>query len=353
VVRNFGHLNKNVLFLRVSPKSLRNGSILSDIKPIFSLSRFLRNSLLGLQLRIKGIARCQMDVGRTRCSAEQQYFHYVRDLFGKKHGMVMEVDEGEWIYPFEYELPNNIAYSTEGKYGEIYYGIKVVLNIPQELDKEIRLPLTVIRYEDLNTMPLLKYPKRDEISKTFCWFFICCLSTSPFVMSVSIPFSGFVPGQKIPVSIEMNNQSHVDIRSTKITLKGLHSFNFEYPSTCKQVEKYRLDYKLAAGVKSGKCLKLEEVLKVPEMLNPSNDSNCKVFQITYVIKVSANVDDPHPSPFIHIPITVGSFPLHFKEGQQKPSHQMPSQIFDSAQLKQKNRKTAQTLYNEVIRLNDL
>ena len=166
-------------------------------------------------------------------------------------------------------------------------------------------------------------------------------------MSVSIPFSGFVPGQKIPITIEMNNQSHVDVRSTKITLKGLHSFNFDYPSTCKQVEKYRLDYKLAKGVKSGKSVKLDEYLKVPEMLNPSNEAHCKVFQITYIIKVTAAVDDPHQSPFVHIPVTVGSFPLIFKE-PLKTTHQMPK-IFDSA----RKTKTAQTLYNEVIRLNEM
>lgn len=74
---------------------------------------------------------------------------------------------GEWIYPFEYELPGNIAYSTEGKYGEISYGIKVVLDIPHELDKQIRLPLTIIRYEDLNSMPLLKYPKERKPVKHF------------------------------------------------------------------------------------------------------------------------------------------------------------------------------------------
>jgi Arrestin (or S-antigen), N-terminal domain len=85
-----------------------------------------------------------MDVGRTRCSGEQQFFHYVRDLFGKKHGMAMEVDAGEWTYPFDYELPSNIPYSVEGKYGEIYYGVKAVLSIPHEIDREIRLPLTVI-----------------------------------------------------------------------------------------------------------------------------------------------------------------------------------------------------------------
>lgn len=261
----------------------------------------------------------------------------------------MEVEAGEYVYPFEFELPSNIAYSTEGKYGEIYYGIKVILNIPQELDKEMKLPLTVIRYEDLNMMPLLKYPKREEISKTFCWFFVCCLGSSPLVMTASIPYTGFVPGQKIPIAIELNNQSHVDIRSTKITLKGLHLFNFDYPSTSKHVEKYRLDYKLVSGVKSGKCVKLEEYLKVPEMLNPSNELHCKVFQITYVIKISAVVDDPHQAPYIHIPITIGSFPLLLKDPTQPANNQKPAQYFDSG----RTTKNAQTLYNEVIRLNEL
>ena len=291
-----------------------------------------------------------MDVGSTRCSSEQQYFHYVRDLFGKKHGLTMEVEAGEWVYTFEYELPSNIPYSTEGKYGEIYYGIKVILNVPQELDKEMKLPLTIIRYEDLNTMPLLKYPKQEETSKTFCYVFICCLGSSPLVMSVSIPYSGFCPGQKIPITIELNNQSHVTVRSTKITLKGLHKFSFDYPSTSKHVEKYRLDYKLVSGVKSGTYVKLEETLKVPEMLNPSNETYCKIFQISYVIKVAAMVDDPHQSPIVHIPITIGSFPLIFKDSNSKDlCHQRPSQIFDCG----RKTKTAQTLYNEVIRLNEL
>lgn len=334
------------------------------------------NALTGLQLRIKGIARTQMDVGRTRCSGEQQFFHYVRDLFGKKHGNIMEVSAGEYVYPFEYELPNNIAYSVEGKYGEIYYGIKVVLDIPHDIDKEVRLPLTLIRYEDLNTMPLLKYPKSDEVSKTFCSFCFCCccFRNSPLILTASIPFSGYVPGQMIPIAIEMNNQSHVDVKATKISLKAVHTFSFEYPSTCKQVEKYRLDYKIIKGVKSGKYVKIDDHLKVPEMLNPSNDGQCKVFQITYVVKITAIVDDPHENPFLLIPLRIGSFPLLFKDSTPTPNNVSNSNsnsstatstastcdliyqqhtLMENWHHHKKINKNAQTLYNEVIRMNEL
>jgi Arrestin (or S-antigen), C-terminal domain/Arrestin (or S-antigen), N-terminal domain len=301
-----------------------------------------------MQFRFKGIAKTSMTVGKTRYSGEQQFFHYVKDFFGKRHGKQMEYEVGEYIYPFEYELPTNIPYSADGKFGEIYYAIKVVLDIPLTFDKEIRLPITVIRYEDLNTMPLLKYPKGEETSKTFCWFWMCCLESAPLVVRVRIPFTGFCPGQKIPISIDMNNQSHIDVKCTKITLKGLHKFVFEYPMSEKHVEKYRLDYKHAIGCAARKSIKIEENLRVPEMLNPTNDQQSRIFQITYVVKVSAVVDNPHSSLIVHIPITIGSFPLIFKETQADVKENLPN-IFESSG----NLKVAQTLYNEVIRLNDM
>lgn len=303
---------------------------------------------LGLQFRFKGIAKTSKDIGKHRYSGEQQFFHYVKDLFGKKHGMAIEMEPNEYIYPFEYELPTNLPYSSEGKYGEIYYGIKVCLDIPHELDKEIRFPITVIRYEDLNNFPLLKYPKREETIKTYCWFWMCCLESSPLLLKASIKFSGFCPGQKVPITLEINNQSHVNVKCTKITLKGLHTFHFGYPSAAIHVEKYRLDYKLAMGCQARKSIKLEEFLRIPEMLNPSNDATCRVFQITYVIKVAAIVDDPYKNLFVHIPITIGSFPLISKENSLQLGEDA-TKIFSA----NPNSKQAQTLYNEVIRMNEL
>lgn len=300
-----------------------------------------------MQFGFKGIAKTSRDL-KHRYSGEQQFFHYVRDLFGKKgNGLVMEMEANEYVYSFEYELPSNLPYSTEGKYGEIYYLIKVSLDIPHQLDKEIRFPVTVIRYEDLNTKPLLKYPKREETTKTYCFFWMCCLESSPLLLKATIPYSGFTPGQKVPISIEFNNQSHVNVKCTKITLKGLHTFHFEYPSNNKHIEKYRLDYKLAMGCQAKKSIKLDEFLRVPEMLNPSNEDTCRVFQISYVIKIAAIVDDPHTNLFVYIPITIGSFPLIFKGTSQVDEN--TTKIFNA----NPNSKQAQTLYNEVIRMNEL
>jgi len=38
-------------------------------------------------------------------------------------------------------------------------------------------------------------------------------------MIVYVPFTGFVPGQSIPVTIELDNNSNVDVDSIKIKLE--------------------------------------------------------------------------------------------------------------------------------------
>jgi hypothetical protein len=306
-----------------------------------------------MQFRFKGIARNIMDVQKIRFTGEQQFFHYVQDLFGKRHGLIFEMEAGEYNYPFEYILPLSLPYSAEGKFGEIYYGIKIIVDIPHELDKEIRLPITVIRYEDLNALPLLKYPKVEEISKTYCYLWLCCVQSKPLTVKATIPYSGFSPGSKMPIFIEIDNQSHVDVRCIKMTLKGLHTFHFDYPSTAKHVEKYRLDYKLTMGCQAKKTIKLEEHLRAPEMLMPSNDRQSKIFQITYVLKICAIVSEPHKSLFLYLPLTIGSFPLTSIKSSKEESKTFNKQSVASTATTLPDNKSLKKSSNEAIKLCNL
>lgn len=62
---------------------------------------------------------------------------------------------------------------------------------------------------------LLKEPRIQEKEKYFC---CCCCKSGPMTMVVFVPYSGFVPGQSIPVTIEVDNNTNVDIDSIKIRL---------------------------------------------------------------------------------------------------------------------------------------
>lgn len=94
-------------------------------------------------------------------------------------------------------------------------------------------------------------------------------------------------------------------------------------------------------------------------LNPTNEFQCKILQITYLIKITAIVDDPHVNAFVTIPITIGSFPLLFKESTPPiPTNNSCNSSSDirnefSKWNNNTKNKNAQTLYNEVIKLNEL
>lgn len=65
----------------------------------------------------------------------------------------------------------------------------------------------------------IQEPKIQEKEKKYC---CCCCKSGPMTMIVYIPYTGFVPGQFIPVTIELDNHSNVDVDSIKIKLERVN-----------------------------------------------------------------------------------------------------------------------------------
>jgi hypothetical protein len=63
---------------------------------------------------------------------------------------------------------------------------------------------------------MVQEPVRKEVSKHFGF---CCWSSGPLTMTVSLPVGGYVPGQDIPVCVDVANNSDVPIREVKCTLR--------------------------------------------------------------------------------------------------------------------------------------
>lgn len=53
-----------------------------------------------------------------------------------------------------------------------------------------------------------------EKSKTFG----SCCTLSTITANISIPFGGYVPGQSIPVKVDLENNSGIKISNVKLTL---------------------------------------------------------------------------------------------------------------------------------------
>lgn len=55
-----------------------------------------------------------------------------------------------------------------------------------------------------------------EKNKTFCCF---CCGSPPLSINISIPVSGYVSGQSIPVKVNVENQSGITVDKVKLILQ--------------------------------------------------------------------------------------------------------------------------------------
>lgn len=120
-------------------------------------------------------------------------------------------------------LPPLLPTSIEAQHGHIRYVIKVVLERSWKHDLTYSTAFTVLKPLDLNyESPMLRNPTKMEIKKIFSFGFF---KSDPLHMSVNIPFSGFVAGQPVNVTIEINNQSRIAIDNVKLSLKKTINYN--------------------------------------------------------------------------------------------------------------------------------
>lgn len=199
--------------------------------------------------------------------------------------------------------------------GNIRYSCKAVLDRPWKTDKEFRLSFTVIKTEDLNLLsPSLYVPSKTELIRHF---YCCCFKSKPFSMSAAIPFTGFVPGQKIVVTINMNNQSSSDIEGTKVSLERNTQYISQTPRKKIKFECLTVKEVFGSGVRAAGTVEFKIALDVPP-LAPTNLNYCRVLITSYQLKILAKVYGAHKNPHLNIPITIGTVP--FRASAQAPNY---------------------------------
>jgi len=213
-------------------------------------------------------------------------------------------------------VPMQLPSSFEGKHGHIRYSCKAVLDRPWKSDKEFRLAFTVIKTEDLNLLPLtLTIPAEQKIVRHF---YCCCFKSKPFFMSASIPFSGYVPGQRIEMAVKMNNQSNADIEGTKVALERITQYISQSPRKKVKHETLVMREVFGIGVGANGFAEVKLEMSVPP-ISPTNLNSCRVLTTCYQLRVLAKVTGAHRNPHMTIPITIGTVPINAAVYSQMPA----------------------------------
>ncbi|CAH1723996.1 unnamed protein product [Aphis gossypii] len=237
-------------------------------------------------------------------TAREEYLKSKMFLVGEKGEFQLEV--GEYIYPFNFSLPHQLPSTFKGRHGKVCYTAKVKINIPWKMNKEKEIMFKIVSSINLNEDPSLAEPKKEIKEKFYC----CCFCKSgPLALIVCIPYSGFVPGQCIPVTVELDNNSNVDVDTIKIKLDRVVQFKARFPSSKTKSELFKIGNVYIDGVKKHTSKTRMEQLQIPNSLEIPNLKHCGIITDTYFLNVEACVIGTHLNEVASLQIILGNIPL--------------------------------------------
>ncbi|KAF5292961.1 hypothetical protein FQR65_LT11078 [Abscondita terminalis] len=277
-----------------SPKKVRGVSIL--FKGDASTSWFIEETHTSNEGK--------QESDRIEVSGYEEYFKIEYYLIGGQ-GDEVEIPVGHHSYPFTCVLPPTLPSSFEGEYGYIRYIIQITFDRPWKFDQVTKKAFTVLSPLDLNSNPRLKEPAKLTLEKYFCCF--CCKS-GPLTCIVSIPRTGYVSGQLLPVVMEIDNISNIEITNVQLMLRKIVTYHTQTPR-----KEIRKDIKVITEIKIGSITPhgsntYNQPITIPP-IPPSNLTNCNLFDLDYELYVELNISGFHTNLTGKIPITIGTTPL--------------------------------------------
>lgn len=179
-----------------------------------------------LSFTVYGSAECKWVESSSHdssytCLGKEVYMNQTTYLIGQQFGNSVQMSAGIHRYNFQFQLPASLPASFKASKGEIKYIFKACLDMPWRLNKKLMLQFTIKRNDDLNEFPDLKLPYHLEETKKLCSLFC---NSNPLLIRVSIPFVGFICGQKIPFKVKFESNSNVPVDGTKFTLNQIVTY---------------------------------------------------------------------------------------------------------------------------------
>lgn len=254
-------------------------------------------------------------------SGHEIYLHNKQHLLGGRGGDLTLLP-GEYTYQFSCVIPPTAPCSFEGTHGHVRYTAKVTLDRPWKFNQGAKIAFTVLSPLDLNHNQLLRvrfrsfsiwnivlvrwilsnfllsvriyqnsqkflkfhsnqHPVNLELQKSFCCLF--CKS-GPLSVTVYIPSTGYVPGQNVPVAVDIDNASNVDIQRVRISLRQICSFKASSPRHGLKKTSHSISEASVGRIAERNCKQETVNLTIPP-IPPSYLTNCTLIDLDYVLMV--------------------------------------------------------------------
>lgn len=128
-----------------------------------------------------------------------------------------------------------------------------------------------------------------------------------------IPQSGYVPGQKIAIVLEIYNQSDVKITGTKYILQQILHYHSQSPEMKIREEKKTIALGRGTEIVSKQQNKIIEKSIVVPMHTPPTSLGHSIIDMKYLVRSIVKTSGVHHSIVIDIPITIGTIKIVHNE----------------------------------------
>ncbi|XP_026741329.1 arrestin domain-containing protein 2-like [Trichoplusia ni] len=222
----------------------------------------------------------------------EEYVNLTQPLAGGAGPAQLPV--GSHNLPFKFQIPITAPSTFVGEKGHITYSLTAYLMYPDGVTKEdLNKEIEVVAPFDLNLgSPRIREPIDLEFEELHgCG---CFCNPDPVTVRIRLPLSGYCPGQTIPVAVEVDNESNVEITKMKFQLVSKELYRSIHPAS-----EYVLPEKFLVSAKSGPVMghskrNFTYNLKVPHFIAPYLE-NCTIIDVGYffriTIKLSGCTDD--------------------------------------------------------------
>ncbi|EGT31568.1 hypothetical protein CAEBREN_00117 [Caenorhabditis brenneri] len=141
---------------------------------------------------------------------------------------VSKIPAGHHVFPFSFRLPSSSPPSFEGKHGHIRYGVEAELDRPWRFNQVDRRDIKVSSY--LSPSPLSNSPATKKDVKEIGVMF----KKGVVKMKVTIPKQFVSPGEEVPITISVDNESSRPARRIRWELQQQSHFHASRDSSLRK-----------------------------------------------------------------------------------------------------------------------
>ncbi|KAF5285217.1 hypothetical protein FQR65_LT13332 [Abscondita terminalis] len=219
---------------------------------------------------------------------------------------------GRQVYDISYKLPDVLPSSYKGphNWGSVQYTVKAVVDRGWKLNNKAVAAFTVTSPLDLNYVPGIREPVHISVDKVLCsWR---CTRKDALMFKFSLPSTGFVPGQDVPIGVSIQNLTNTSVEAVKFEIKQEAQFMAKTPCTSYKHKNEIVASGLSGGVGAHGEKSFTTLLNIPRDRYFPNLVNCGLIRMNYELKAEVVLPMPHSNLKAEVPITIGH--VQFSEG---------------------------------------